>query len=305
MRHHRLHAAALRFNQMVGCTLFGRFYGDDSYRRIRADFESRPVGVDDLVVQLDAGGWVASAAEILRRHGVVVLHHAVAPDLARAAKREVDGLIGELVPSSDATWGELGELLWQIDGAKLASHAAMANAGRPVANMRKRERDAPDGGMIDIFAVDMSARARGMQSLLECCARLAGVREIVAANAPVARRRFNLYRNDSVTVTRGLHIDSLAPNYKAFLYLSDVRDSGDGPYAYVPGTHRRADLVRRQMFVNTMLGRPVTNIYGFDDLAVEFLGPAGTVIIGNQSGVHRGRPQREGACRTVLLDNYS
>ena len=78
----------------------------------------------------------------------------------------------------------------------------------------------------------------------------------------------------------------------------------DGPYAYVPGSHRRPDLLKREARLNSLNGRPETNSYAFEGREVSFLVEKGTVIISCQSGVHRGMPQREGASRTVLVGNY-
>ena len=105
-------------------------------------------------------------------------------------------------------------------------------------------------------------------------------------------------------MTRGLHVDNLHRYYKAFLYLSDVRTAGDGPYAYVPGTHRRPDLLRREARLNSLIGRHEADSFAFEGMEIPILAPKGSIILSCQSGVHRGLPQTWGASRTVLVGNY-
>jgi hypothetical protein len=126
---------------------------------------------------------------------------------------------------------------------------------------------------------------------------------LVAAVSDARPTQINLLHNGSVTNTRGLHVDSLNGNYKAFLYLGDVR-AEDGPYAYVPGSHNRADLLRREARLNSLLGRAETDSHAFDDLALSFPVPRSTLIVSCQSGVHRGLPQKPGASRSVLVANF-
>ena len=51
---------------------------------------------------------------------------------------------------------------------------------------------------------------------------------------------FSIQFDDIDTTTkRGFHINQYAPPlFKAFIYLNDVLDEGDGPYTIVPGSHR-------------------------------------------------------------------
>jgi hypothetical protein len=162
-----------------------------------------------------------------------------------------------------------------------------------------------NGGVIDIFAIDKAARENGWQALERCSALLqsGAIAGTIAAVSPARPARINMLRSDSVTVTRGLHVDNLARSYKAFLYLDDVRMQ-DGPYAYVPGTHRRMDLLRREARLNSLCGRTDTDALSFTGLELPLPVTKGTVIVSCQSGVHRGMPQETGASRTVLIASY-
>ena len=288
----------------------GHRIGANAYARIGDALAGTSAAPADFT--LDAGSLsdatVARAAGLLRRHGVAVLCNLVDSAATDAARREADMVAARIAAAIDGPFdqGALGTLRWQIGGACFDSYDKITAHGRPVANMRSRERGSINGGLVDIFAVDQAARENGWPALAACCDRLraGSLDRIIAAVSPRRHSQFHLLRNDSVTVTRGLHVDNLYDRYKIFLYLSDVRDPGDGPYAYVPGSHRRPDLLRREARLNSLTGRPEADSFAFEGREVPILGPAGTAIISCQSGVHRGMPQRPGASRTVLVSNY-
>lgn len=304
------HRATLRFNRQVGHLLMGHLVSERSYARIRDAFETKPVNVMDFTLDVgplpfDAAA-VASVAEILDRHGVVVLPNLVDPAAAEAARQEADQVTARISAAigEPAERGDLGTLPWQIDST--ASYDKITAPGRPIANIRSRKPGIVNGGVIDIFSVDQAARENGWPALAACCDTLRSdsLDRIIAAVSPRRHSQLHMIRNDSVTATRGLHVDNLYDRYKVFLYLSDVRDIGDGPYAYVPGTHKRMDLLKREARLNSLAGRPVASSFAFEGREVPILGPAGTAIISCQNGVHRGMPQRPGASRTVLVSNY-
>ena len=112
-----------------------------------------------------------------------------------------------------------------------------------------------------------------------------------------------MYINHSVIKTNGFHVDSNYRSIKAFLYLTDVNNLEDGPYTFVKGTHLNHDQIYKK--INTkMIG---TKEAPFLDLqnVVPILGKKGTLIISDQSGIHRGIPQIKGATREVLVMRYA
>src|ERR1043166_9381358 len=128
------------------------------------------------------------------------------------------------------------------------------------------------------------------------------IKQIVAAVTSFGIQQFNLYRNESVTNTRSLHIDNIGDTYKVFLYLSDVEAAGEGPYMYVPMSQKDKAMLSKIIYLNKVKGVRATDMPAFP--AVQFLGKAGTAIISCQGGIHGGLPQRPGASRTVLVSNY-
>ncbi len=299
------HQTAVRFNRRIARPILGRFLDANGYARIGAGFRPINVTAADLTAQ---AGDTGKAADILNRHGIVVLRDFIDPGLADAARHEADALAARLEAALAAPedHGTVDGIVWQVDGALLRKHAAIEAQGRPWANIRSREPGAVNRGVIDFFFIDRSARENGWRALEACCDALQSpaAGEVIGRLSPARFRRANMLRSDSVTVTRGLHVDNLESSYKVFLYLSDVQGPDDGPYAYVPGSHRRLDLLRREARLNGLLGRMETDSYAFAGHEVALTARRGDAIISCQTGVHRGLPQRAGASRTVLVGNY-
>lgn len=282
--------------------MLGRFIDETAYGTIRQGFEPAAVAAEDLA--LDTCD-LPKAHDLLRRHGVVVLQDFVAPALADAALREAEAVATRIAEASDCSdpHGEVDGLPWQVGGSLFCDHTAVLMHKQPIANMRSRDRATPNGGVIDIFFIEQVARARGWLALDTCCTGMQKVAALVAAVSDARPAQINLLHNNSVTSTRGLHVDNLNGSYKAFLYLGDVR-AEDGPYAYVPGSHRRTDLLRREARLNSLLGHTETDSHAFDGMALSFPARKGTLIVSCQSGVHRGMPQKPGASRSVLVANF-
>lgn len=105
--------------------------------------------------------------------------------------------------------------------------------------------------------------------------------------------------------TRFHHVDSFHKEFKSFLYLDDV-DEGNGPFTYMRGT-QRSHLRRIRRQIDAKREGPATSFSPDDvDFAsereVQICGRAGTLILADVRGLHRGSPQLEGS-RSVLV-NY-
>ena len=105
--------------------------------------------------------------------------------------------------------------------------------------------------------------------------------------------------------TRYYHVDIFDKEFKAFLYLDDV-DEQNGPFTYLRGSHR-AHFTRLRRQIQHRAGMKSTS-FAEADLGsllqdeVKVCGPAGTLILADVRGLHRGAPQLSGA-RSVLV-NY-
>jgi len=105
--------------------------------------------------------------------------------------------------------------------------------------------------------------------------------------------------------TRYFHVDGFSREFKAFLYLEDV-DMGNGPFTYIRGTHRSHVRRLAKQLQGNENGSPTS--FHEDDVAsllgkeVKLTAPAGTLILADVRGLHRGSPQIDRS-RSVLV-NY-
>ena len=93
------------------------------------------------------------------------------------------------------------------------------------------------------------------------------------------------------TSKRGFHVDVLyPPMLKAFIYLNDVEDLGDGPYTIVPGSHRWWLRKFLNDFINacTTGARRDMSRFVSEDRVRALLAPAGTMILSTQDAIHKG-----------------
>jgi hypothetical protein len=107
----------------------------------------------------------------------------------------------------------------------------------------------------------------------------------------------------------GWHRDAHGYQYKSILYLSDV-DDDNGPFEYLVGSHRRWRAAVETAFgglppaPNTRYAAElidrVVKRFGLETRS--FIGEAGTLLLVNTSGIHRGRPLRSGS--RYALTNY-
>lgn len=103
---------------------------------------------------------------------------------------------------------------------------------------------------------------------------------------------FGVQFDDIDTSTkRGLHVDVLYPPLmKAFIYLTDVEDLGDGPYGIAAGSHRWWFRKFLNDVVNalTIGSRRDMRYFIADHRVRAVLAPAGTMILSTQDAMHKG-----------------
>jgi len=116
---------------------------------------------------------------------------------------------------------------------------------------------------------------------------------------------FSIQFDDIDTTTkRGFHIDQYVPPlFKAFIYLNDVLDEGDGPYTIVPGSHRwgARRLVNDLVNAATSGARRDMRYLVSDSDVRTVLAPAGTLILSTQDAVHKGWSNHWRTPRHVLI----
>jgi len=102
--------------------------------------------------------------------------------------------------------------------------------------------------------------------------------------------------------------DATRKQVKAITYLSDVNEN-NGPFEYLTGSHKPFDVLKKQWgydlkfnqnrFSDEVVGEMIKD---HPERLHTFLAPAGTVIIVDTRGIHRGKPMKNGS--RYALTNY-
>lgn len=263
----------------------------------------RGLGMEEIQKRLDTVSVnslddQAQAGSILARNGIVIIKNHV----PRAELAELDRAVEDIYAratkfdASGDAYGEQTGCVYQKGAAKLTTYKALAGEERPVIQIRQ----GADKGMIDVFNVDRLSPTfqqvrRGLEA--DSVLRILG--------GGLKARNLNVYINKGIQQTRGFHVDSYSPQFKAFLYLTDVLQLDDGPYVYVKGQHRHSvfSKVNRKLS-QSLPAKTEAPIFPLEDI-LPVLAPKGSLVISDQGGIHRGFPQGPGGQRCAAVMNYS
>ena len=120
-------------------------------------------------------------------------------------------------------------------------------------------------------------------------------------------KNFNSYIDKGVTTARGFHADSYGVlHYKAFIYLTNVPSLEYGPYTYIKKSH--LDFKNRilNQIKNKIFNKERTDVTIYKKKLVSpMLAKKGTLIISDQTGFHRGWPQKNDKFRAILTMNFA
>lgn len=263
---------------------------------------------EQISVRVDPDNLEAAAAEVaalLRKHGVVRLPAFVDAADAAAAGQALAAFLepfAELQEREPHGEGRLG-CDWQTGTDRIPDYLTRP---APVVSFLGDGPEGVDAGFIVLSRAETIAARQGFHRLdaLLGSPQFRFAERIVseAFSAGLKIHQFLLSR--SAARPRSVHTDTLGEFYSMFTYLSDVESVGDGPFTYVPGSHLRRDLLTKGAFFLGLRGRHPKEHPELSDRAVPMLGPAGTVIIANQRGVHGAHPQGEGGYRAMLIVNF-
>ena len=228
----------------------------------------------------------------LEEHGIIVVPNFITPEDLKKINQLCNEIETLPIPYEDEF------ILCQTGGSKLNSYESLSNYPKTVINKRSGD----DLGMLDIFNINLYPRYEEL-NLRQIIANL-NINDLIDYGASKKLSNVNIYVNKGIRNTRGFHLDDNEHTLKAFIYLTDVNSLQDGPYCYSLGSHK--DLVLRKLnkeiskFSAKETETPVVN---FNSI-LPVLGKAGTLIISNQTGFHRGIPQSTNAERKVLVLRY-
>ncbi|MGE0171432.1 MAG: phytanoyl-CoA dioxygenase family protein [Oligoflexales bacterium] len=117
------------------------------------------------------------------------------------------------------------------------------------------------------------------------------------------------YTQENIGSGEGWHRDSFNRQLKAIVYLSDVGEKS-GPFQYIEKSHQWKWMIRDHFFSGiggsenrVSEGKIEKMIRKFPERLKTFTARAGTLILANTSGIHRGKPILQGE-RWALTNYY-
>ncbi|MDX1490595.1 MAG: hypothetical protein R3332_04875 [Pseudohongiellaceae bacterium] len=244
------------------------------------------------------------AKAILKENGILVIknfmNRNLAIELGERCKETILYYANHL-KEGETTSYEDESALAQLGPVKLKGYRQLVEYSKAVVHLRSGQ----DKGMIDTFNIDRILPESCVNTFLSAFSK----REFPAVlgmerQSLKDRRNLNVYLNRGVTSTRGFHIDSEKTQLKSFLYMSDVDSVDSGPYCYSIRSHSCPKSIRVNrafsMVTKQITESPIVKISSL----VPVLGPAGTLVVSDQRGIHRGLPQCADALRLVAVLNY-
>jgi len=268
----------------------------------------RRVKIEQMMVADEEKDIAQRASEILRKYGLVILPITVDVNTIDQGRDKVTQFISKAREAMGEEPHYSCEDYHVQDGLTLFDHyGALAAADRPVVYIRRGK---TDDGFVDLFGVD-EVQLEG-DELKNCIDVVSSdlVKEILklASGVEYGRISTNIYHHESVTSTRGLHLDSLNPQAKSFMMMSDIRSLEDGPYTYVPRSYRWRRINGLNLILNRFFRHPgadTDSTLVSDRLGLPMVATKGMVIISFQHGAHRGRPQGQEGRRTILVQSWN
>jgi tetratricopeptide (TPR) repeat protein len=128
------------------------------------------------------------------------------------------------------------------------------------------------------------------------------------AGRPMYSKNLWYQYNQSSEETRYFHVDlfALRSQIKSIVYLQDTTLE-DGPFCYIKGSHRNSELIKTKFYSTNPPGQD--SGYTSDDLqaiisqATPMEAKAGSLILADVGGAHRGLPQRSHS-RSILMQYF-
>jgi len=270
---------------------------------VQAPIRARPdLGQLISMEKLETRNDVMQAKDLLHDHGAVSIEtYFPETDALTLSKQAFELVDSEKESLKDKRDVERAEYVLLTDSRR--GYYDLAGDKKPIVHQRL----GADLGMVDIFNFDRLFGSQGHQ--LKAALAEPIVQQLFSESGMKWRpRNLNVYVNRSVIKTRGFHVDSYGSRQiKAFIYLTNVFELSCGPYTYVLGSHR-SDAFQRANIALTSMGPPFgsTDVLFVDaNKVMPFLARAGTLIVSDQSGAHRGYPQDAAASRVIAVLNFT
>ncbi len=291
-----------------------KIFSDNTALKIQKFFRkyySHKVKLSDIELPFDTNdeNLVNKAKQIVSDYGLVILKNFKDREETRLSGKNILDFVNSKYLYLDSDYHEFEDgSVMQREPYKIKGYDSFLDKNSTLINLRGRknfdELVGDDSGLIDIFHVKKVLPAEN-RKIIEDFEQNKVLREILRKiNRRLDFKSVNFYFNKGKTDPRGLHIDTPTREFKLFLYLTDVSDSSDGPYTFVPKSNKRTYLSIFNMIINKFSSSnfKLTDINFCDDSqALEILGNAGDLIISNQSAAHGGTLQGQDSSRLILV----
>ncbi len=279
--------------------------------KIFSRFYSHELSLSDLEVNYDPSNpdLITEVSKKVNKFGLVVLKDFMDRDSTKIHGQEIFDYISSKYLVLDKEYHEFDDgCVVQKEPYKIKGYDSFLNKKSTLINIRGRKNVdgyiGDDSGLIDIFHAKKIVPQKNKKIFEDFESNTLLNKIIKTIDSKLFFQSINFYFNKTKTDPRGLHIDTPTKEFKLFLYLTDVLNSNDGPYTYVPKSHKRTFLSLFNMLINKLSSRLfllTDSSFTLDSQAIEICGKAGDLIISNQSGIHGGTPQDENSSRLILV----
>jgi hypothetical protein len=240
-----------------------------------------------------------AAEKILDREDVIIIRNFLSSEVLNAVSTAADFLKVNLAKSGGTSNRETDTLLVQSAQRVVNGYDGLSRYPKAVENIRR----GADEGMINVFNFDrliLEIRDTLREPFHgELLLRLLG-----GGDLPLQPANLNFYLNRDITHTRGFHVDSYERSLKGLCYITDVAGLEFGPYCFVHRSHRPGPSRRANMKISELAAAPTEAPFVDPSMILPCVAPRGTLVLSDQSGVHRGFPQAPGHGRQVLVMRY-
>jgi hypothetical protein len=183
---------------------------------------------------------------------------------------------------------------------KDVSFNTLRKLGKLFINKRIPQRDGDDG-LIDVWNINKGL-SKESQDIIKEIAQDIENKLTDTFKTKYSFKTCNLYVNQGITKTRGIHADTgkFPSRAKAFLYFTDISDIHDGPFSFILGSHfKEGKKYHHKYDIYKPLNKEHQEKYKiFDEVKQNYL------LVGCVSGAHRGMPQKKGRERIVLVLSF-
>ena len=251
-------------------------------------------------ISLDGYYDIKKAKEILEHEGVLLIKNFVEKKSILKLERTIKDIkytINKFLNNHNLEF-EDNTVLIQKNTNKLKTYEELSSYNKTVFNLRSKQ----DQGMFDIFNVNLAYPEIGKVIDSE---KKVFLNKLISENYQSYLNNFNLYINQDITKTRGFHVDDYSYQLKAFIYLTDCLDLDDGPYTYVKKSHENEIYKKFNTNISKILKNRTESPFLVTENITPLLSEKGSLIVSNQTGVHRGFPQKKGHDRVVLVQKLN